>query len=525
MASRIQRLSGCACCGISRRRFLSAGCATCASAAGLLTTGGRTRAAENDRKLRIRIIYSLHAIRQSRLDWPHAGFDFQPVTDRLEAELAKRCPEFDFVISLASGPEDAGKILKEDESASVDGYLVFQMNCWNPVIQTILTSGKPTLYADFKYGGSGGFLVYTAGFLRNKTPNLGFLASSNPEDLAAAVKCFGLFAKGGTMADFVAATARERIQRTPAPGDLACKPDAIEVLTPEECMAAMKQSKIVAVGDSWPAIQSEITQEMGIEIVDVTYEELVAASEKASPDRAAEIADRWQESAAKIEDVSPETIKQAAAMYLGQKALLEQHQATAITINCLTGFLAGKLTAYPCLGHHELLNDGLVGACECDVRSTATMIAMTALTKGRPGFISDPIIDTASRQIVYAHCVASNRAFGPEGEANPFEILTHSEDREGASVRSTLPLGYMTTSVEFGPESKTILFHRGKAVENVVDERACRTKLAVEPIGDIENLFTQWDKWIWHRVTYYGDLKEPVFALADALGWKVLEEA
>jgi len=34
-----------------------------------------------------------------------------------------------------------------------------------------------------------------------------------------------------------------------------------------------------------------------------------------------------------------------------------------------------------------------------------------------------------------------------------------------------------------------------------------------------------WDQWGWHRVTVYGDLKEPVFALADAMGFKVVEEA
>jgi hypothetical protein len=79
--------------------------------------------------------------------------------------------------------------------------------------------------------------------------------------------------------------------------------------------------------------------------------------------------------------------------------------------------------------------------------------------------------------------------------------------------------------MEFGPEKKTILMHRGKAMADVDDDRACRTKLAVEPVGDIEKLFRQWDRWGWHRVTYFGDLKEPVYALADALGWKVLEEA
>ena len=212
-------------------------------------------------------------------------------------------------------------------------------------------------------------------------------------------------------------------------------------------------------------------------------------------------------------------------MYLGQKAVLKARGANAITINCLGGFYGGHIHAYPCLGFHELLNEGLVGACECDVRSTASMVAMTALTNGRPGYISDPVIDTAQRQIIYAHCVASNRAFGPGGSTNPFEILTHSEDRQGASVRSLLPVGYMTTTVEFSPEKKLILFHQGKAVANSPDDRACRTKLAVEPVGDIEKLFAEWDQWGWHRVTVYGDLKKPVFDLAEALGWQVLEEA
>jgi hypothetical protein len=212
-------------------------------------------------------------------------------------------------------------------------------------------------------------------------------------------------------------------------------------------------------------------------------------------------------------------------MYLGMKHVLATHGASAITINCLGGFYGGHIHAYPCLGFHELNNEGLVGGCECDVRSAATMVAGAILTGGRPGFISDPVIDTAKRQIIYAHCVASNRAFGPKGATNPFEILTHSEDRQGASVRSILPVGYMTTSLEIEPARKEILLHRAKAVANDPDDRACRTKLCAEPVGDIEKLFTMWDRWGWHRVTFYGDLREPVFALADALGYAVVDEA
>jgi hypothetical protein len=152
------------------------------------------------------------------------------------------------------------------------------------------------------------------------------------------------------------------------------------------------------------------------------------------------------------------------------------------------------------------------------------MVALNILSQGRPGYISDPVIDTAKRQIIYAHCVASNRVFGPNGPANPFQILTHSEDRQGASVRSILPSGYMTTSVQLSDPRKEILLHQGKTVGNNPDDRACRTKLCAEPVGDVEKLFTMWDKWGWHRVTFYGDLKKPVYDLAGALGWTVVEE-
>jgi len=46
------------------------------------------------------------------------------------------------------------------------------------------------------------------------------------------------------------------------------------------------------------------------------------------------------------------------------------------------------------------------------------MVAGTIMTQGRPGYISDPVMDSAKRQIIYAHCVAANKAFGPQGQAN-----------------------------------------------------------------------------------------------------------
>jgi hypothetical protein len=83
----------------------------------------------------------------------------------------------------------------------------------------------------------------------------------------------------------------------------------------------------------------------------------------------------------------------------------------------------------------------------------------------------------------------------------------------------------MTTTVEFRIDQKRAYVHQGVAVDNIDEDKACRTKLAAEVKGDIGNLMLHWDKCGWHRVTFYGDLREPVCRLAEALGMKVIEEA
>ncbi|MCJ7486824.1 MAG: hypothetical protein MUQ25_11760, partial [Candidatus Aminicenantes bacterium] len=435
---RQQESTGCAVCPLSRRRFLAA---ASAGALGALAPRGLFPAGGHGEKTRIRVIYALHAVTQPGPDWPNVGFNFQPVMDNMTTALAKNFPGYEFTSTMAKGPEEAQKILAADEASPKDGYVVCQLNCWNQVVQTIAGSGKPTLYVDFPYGGSGGFLVYTAAFLRKKTPNLGFVASPRMEDLIAACHAFEQAKKAGPGSDFGALVASIRQSGTPGPGNLAVKPDNPSILSADDCLRKMKESKILAVGGGWPGIAPAIMEGMRVEVIDVPFTEVNEAWAAADEEDAKAIADRWHKTAAKVEGVSMETLVTSAAMYLGQKAVLRKHGANAITINCLGGFYGGHIHAYPCLGFHELLNEGLIGACECDVRSTATMGAMTALTQGRPGYISDPVIDTSSRQIIYAHCVASNRAFGPGSPANPFQILTHSEDRQGASVRSLLPLG------------------------------------------------------------------------------------
>ena len=509
---------------ISRRRFISSctACAACMAVTPLTFASTSPVSVNEGRKMKIRILYSLHSIVQQQPDWPNTGFDFRPAMEKINKALTNRFSDMEFIPTLATGPADAEKIIDLDKQEIIDGYIVYQMNCWNRVIQTVAGTGKPVLYADFQFGGSGGFLVYNSSFLSTNSGNVGFVASSRLDDMLAAVNCFKVVEKGGTATDFVNATKKIRDKLTPGAGKHKLLTNILNPLSAEECLYRFKNSRILAIKDQSASIAAPI---LGIPLEYIPFSEVNTAWSSADKDEAASIAERWQKTAQETIGVPFETLKTSAAMYIGMKAVLKAHSANAITINCLGGFYGGHIHAYPCLGFHELCNEGLVGGCECDVSSAATMLAFSIMTNGRPGFISDPVIDTSKRQIIYAHCVASNKPFGSEGRSNPFIIMTHSEDRQGASVRSVLPVNYLTTTLEINNDRKEILLHQAVAIDNDPDDRACRTKLCAEPLGDIEKLFTMWEKWGWHRVTFYGDLKNSVNSLAAATGWKVIEEA
>jgi hypothetical protein len=512
----------------SRRKFIStcAACGACFALTPLASLGISPKASLISsgspaaiKKMRIRIIYVLFEAVQPIPDWPNIGFDFGPFMEHTNTMLTKQFPGFDFLPAMAAGKTQAEKILSQDKKENIGGYIIYQMNPWIPVLQTIAATGKPVLYADFQFGGSGGFLMNTSKFLNTQNSNIGFISSSRATDLIAAVKCFEIVEKGGPVIDFVAAVTKSRIDLTPTQGNMACKQYELQTLPINECRRRMKESRILAVNDQKPRAGEPL---MEIPLEYLSFDEVNKAWETANRDDARAVVDHWQKTAT-IVDIPLETLQSSAAFYLGMKSVLKSHDANAITINCLGGFYGGSIHAYPCLGFHELNNEGLVGACECDIRSTATMTAFSILS-GRPGMISDPVIDTSKRQIIYAHCVAPNKVFGPDGPENPYTIMTHSEDRQGASIRSILPVDYMTTTLQINQSRKEILFHQAKAISNDPDDRACRTKLCAEPVGDFEKLFRFWD-WGWHRVTFYGDLKEPVYALADAIGWKVVREA
>jgi hypothetical protein len=514
---------GCAGCALNRRRFLGA----CAAGAGGLATLG-ARGAEGEAapaaKPKVRLVWAY--VPSTGPIWPNIGYDFEKRKAQLAEPLTQGCPNIEFLPITVHNRDQAQKMMDEDKDKGVDGYLVYILGLWPGVTHVVGPSGKPTLFVDDLYGGSGEFLTAYSAARRNHWKVSG-VSSSRIEDVVEAAKCFELLKKPGATADtFVAACDELRKRRTPAMGDMTCKEDAVKTASLDECLKKLKESTILTVGGGWgmPGMGKAIEEVFGPKVIPIEFQELHAAYVKADKAEGAKWADTWMKAAAKVIEPKQDEIERSGCMYLAMKEIMAKHNAQAITINCLGGFYGGHIKAYPCLGFCQFNNDGLVGACEGDLPSTITMLAMGYLV-GRPGFISDPVIDTSKNQIIYAHCVAPTKVFGPQGASNPYHIRSHSEDRKGAVLRSLMPLGYLTTTIECQPGRKELLFHQGKSADNIDEDKACRSKLAAEVKGDMEKLLGEWDRWGWHRVTFYGDLKTQVQDLAKALGLKFIEEA
>jgi hypothetical protein len=463
---------------LSRRGFLT-GCTACAAAAAcplLARPASSGQAAPPDGgKPVLRLVFT-HLPKEEET-WPYQGYDYEKRKEELTVRLRQACPAAEFRPATAMSAEEARKILEADRE--VDGYVVYMVGIWSGAPRTIAASGRPTLFVDDLYAGSGEWLIALSEAKR-KGFNVAGVASTRFDDVVQAIKAF-------------------------------------------EVMKKLRSSVILDVTDRDPSSNGRAIQEMfGTRVIQITGAEINEAYAKADGAEAQTAARRCMKEAKRIVEPTTEEIEKSGRMYMAMKELMQARQSRALTIDCLNLFYGGKLPAYPCLGLFQFNNDGDVGACEADLQSTITMLLMSHMT-GRPGYISDPVIDTAKNQIIYAHCVAPSKVYGPNGPSNPYHIRSHSEDRKGASVRSLMPVGEITTTLKYHPLLREVVIHQAKTVANIDEDKACRTKLAAE-VRDASKLVSEWDRHGWHRVTYYGDYRKAVETISALLGFRVLEE-
>ncbi len=461
---------------LDRRTFIKTSAATAGVLPGLAAGAGPLAivapTASGGAPIRVKKLYLAKPVPT----WPTPHLNVEQERQKLEGilgGLAKEMPEVTFEGGeLLRVIDDVPKV--RESLADVDGILIFNLTSTvGHMIRAVAELGKPTLLFSQPYSGHD---WSTIADFQDAGLKIDVIASSDFRDLIPGIRPF------------------RTIRR-------------------------LADSKILVLQRTG-VDETPVTERLGVKIVPLQHKRLIDAYEAADPREAENEAQRWIKGAVRIVEPSQDEIVRSARLYLAMRRVMEAEAAQAITINCLALFYAGQLPAYPCLGFSRLNSSGLVGACEGDVESTITML-MFQYMAGKPGFISDPVIDTGKGTVIHAHCVAPVSMDGVGGREEPYVLRSHMEDDKGAVVQVRMRVGQKITMAKL-VGSDMMLLSTGEIVDTPDSDRGCRTQITTR-VKDPRRLLEQYRHGL-HRVIFYGDHTGDVERLSKFLKFKIAYE-
>lgn len=460
---------------IRRREFIGlalAGGAVCAAGPKLWAFSGAGQEAAAKlispgcRRTKVKVARLFVAIPKG--NWPKPTLDVEQEIAFYKAEFARLKEEFadiDFTVDERVG-SPAQVAALGDRLAEVDGILAIHLNIdVGDIFDAILAASKPTIIFARPYSGHEwvGF-----GELRRRPQGakLDCLLTTDTAQLAVAVRPF-------------------------------------------RAIHHLREAKVINLSTSdFSEYAGKVRRKFGTEIKAIGLDRMLAAYEAVSDRAAKEEADRWTRGAVRVVEPGPEDIFKSAKVALAFEKILDEENATVMTVDCYGSMWDGtiKLPAYPCLGFARLNNMGLGGICESDLRSAMTHILFQGLV-GRPGFVSDPTVDESRGSIILAHCLGTPRMDGPGKPAAPYKLRTVMERQEGVVPQVEMRVGERVTQALL-VDMDRLRYFTGTVIAAPVrleDDRGCRTKIEVKVDGDITRLWQNWTAGL-HRQTVYGDI-------------------
>jgi len=214
-----------------------------------------------------------------------------------------------------------------------------------------------------------------------------------------------------------------------------------------------------------------------------------------------------------VEPTMEDTLNCARA-YTTAKKLLAAEKANALSMDCL-GMVGARLVPTPPCGAWTLLQDhGITAGCEADLFG-ATSLMLTSYLLGRPGYMNDPVAETAKNLLIAAHCTSGTRLWGFDKSPAPYIMRDHSESSLGVSMQVLWPVGEPVTLVRFSHAGEVIV-DTGKLVSNVPTPPAggCRTSVEIR-MDDVEDAR---DVLGFHQVVTLGNHRRLVRSFCQLYG-------
>ncbi len=277
-------------------------------------------------------------------------------------------------------------------------------------------------------------------------------------------------------------------------------------------IAKIKSMRIGLIGFSTKNPEHrEFENVFGIEVVPITHDEVLEhASRYVNSPEIDKYIDILK-SKLSIESIDQNAMAKILALYRGLKEIAESMSLDALTIDCFP-FIT-KYGYTPCIPVALLNSEGLITACEADLRSLLLMRISYELT-GKPGFILNPSLIT-SKGLIGAHCTVSLDMISGG------TIVTHFESGRPYSIAGKLSEGVYTLA-GMSYDYADIVATRVKVVENgSLAPYMCRTRVLLE-------LEFPADKFVDvavsnHHVLIPGDVRRYLKYIAEILGLEYID--
>jgi len=229
--------------------------------------------------------------------------------------------------------------------------------------------------------------------------------------------------------------------------------------------ANLKQSTLLVVGRNNyqnTAFEGNVFGPVGTKLKFIPGEEYVKCYKDVPlDDGVRQLADETIERAKEVKEVTPDDVLQAARHYFASKRLLAEHGADGLTTVCL--HLCGQVGT-PCIGFMRLMDEGIVASCEADIGSAVTMMLSHNLL-GKPGFMADPLVDTAQNLFANAHCNCPTRLDGFQQPPAEYILRSHHAGGHWVSPQVLWRIGQVFTLARF-QRPDLLLVDRAKVVCN-----------------------------------------------------------
>ncbi|HEY5910551.1 MAG TPA: hypothetical protein VJA21_08105 [Verrucomicrobiae bacterium] len=199
-----------------------------------------------------------------------------------------------------------------------------------------------------------------------------------------------------------------------------------------------------------------------------------------------DIASTFRKHAKKIVEPTWQDQLNCARAYTTAKRLMADEKANGLSMDCL-GMVSDKLVPTPPCGAWTMLQDqGITAGCEADLHGATSML-LTSYLLDRPGYMNDPVAETAKNLLIVAHCTSGTRLDGFDQKPAPYILRDHSESSLGVSVQVLFPVNKPVSLIRF-QNTNELIFDSGKVVSNVNTPPAggCRTSVEVA-MDDVED--------------------------------------